>query len=77
MLNEIKCTLFIYEWRCYFHFTTPLLLLQWNEVSDQLNVAGQKPVVLNRTSTTNTTNPFGSTYCYGVQDMIFEVGLLA
>ena len=38
----------------------------------------ERPVVLNRASSTNTTNPFGSTFCYGVQDIIFEVfyGLL-
>jgi len=30
-------------------------------------------VVLNRASSTNTTNPFGSTFCYGYQDIIFEV----
>lgn len=32
-----------------------------------------KPVVLNRSSSTNTTNPFGSTFCYGYQNIIFEV----
>ena len=26
-----------------------------------------------RASSTNTTNPFGSTFCYGYQDIIFEV----
>ena len=26
-----------------------------------------------RSSSTNTTNPFGSTFCYGYQDIIFEV----
>jgi Uncharacterised protein family (UPF0183) len=30
-------------------------------------------VVLNRSSSTNTTNPFGSTFSYGYQDIIFEV----
>ena len=33
----------------------------------------ERPVVLNRASSTNTTNPFGSTFCYGYQDIIFEV----
>ena len=33
----------------------------------------ERPVVLNRASSTNTTNPFGSTFCYGIQDIIFEV----
>ncbi|GBP08839.1 UPF0183 protein CG7083 [Eumeta japonica] len=32
-----------------------------------------RPVVLNRASSTNATNPFGSTFCYGYQDIIFEV----
>ena len=30
-----------------------------------------KPLI--RASSTNTTNPFGSTFCYGYQDIIFEV----
>ena len=33
----------------------------------------QQPVILNRSASTNTSNPFGSTFCYGVQDLIFEV----
>ena len=28
---------------------------------------------ISRASSTNTTNPFGSTFCYGYQDIIFEV----
>uniref|UniRef100_H2YCQ7 Uncharacterized protein n=1 Tax=Ciona savignyi TaxID=51511 RepID=H2YCQ7_CIOSA len=42
-----------------------------NSLQDQLVIG--EPVVLNRASSTNTTNPFGSTFCYGVQNMIFEV----
>ena len=29
--------------------------------------------MLNRASSTNNANPFGSTFCYGYQDIIFEV----
>ncbi|KAH9629107.1 hypothetical protein HF086_008556, partial [Spodoptera exigua] len=45
---------------------------KWEVVSRALRVA-ERPVVLNRASSTNTTNPFGSTFCYGYQDIIFEV----
>ncbi|CAG5055357.1 unnamed protein product [Parnassius apollo] len=45
---------------------------KWETVSRALRVC-ERPVVLNRASSTNTTNPFGSTFCYGYQDMIFEV----
>ena len=30
-----------------------------------------------RASSTNTTNPFGSTFCYGYQDIIFEASVHA
>ncbi|CDW51790.1 UPF0183 domain containing protein [Trichuris trichiura] len=33
----------------------------------------QQPVVLNRCSSNNDSNPFGSTFCFGLQDVIFEV----
>ncbi|CAH1269241.1 C16orf70 [Branchiostoma lanceolatum] len=46
---------------------------KWDSVQDFLYKPVEKPVVLNRASTTNTTNPFGSTFCYGCQHMIFEV----
>jgi len=46
---------------------------KWSEIQGLLLRPDRKPVVLNRASSTNTTNPFGSTFCYGVQDMIFEV----
>ncbi|XP_073962594.1 PHAF1 protein CG7083-like [Choristoneura fumiferana] len=45
---------------------------KWESVSRALRVC-ERPVVLNRASSTNTTNPFGSTFCYGYQDIIFEV----
>lgn len=45
---------------------------KWKEMCHLVKKA-DKPVVLNRASSTNTTNPFGSTFCYPFQDMIFEV----
>jgi len=45
---------------------------RWEGVAGQL-APSERPVVLNRASSTNTTNPFGSTFCYGYQDIIFEV----
>merc|ERR1712088_85080 len=45
---------------------------RWDQISEKLKPS-DKPVVLNRASPTNTTNPFGSTFCYGYQDIIFEV----
>jgi len=47
-------------------------LSKWESVSSLLDGC-ERPVVLNRASSTNTTNPFGSTFCYGYQDIIFEV----
>lgn len=32
-----------------------------------------RPVVLHRSSSTNCSNLFGSTFCYGYQDIIFEI----
>ena len=45
---------------------------RWDQISEKLKPS-EKPVVLNRASSTNTTNPFGSTFCYGYEDIIFEV----
>lgn len=45
---------------------------RWDDLCKQL-IPSERPVVLNRASSTNTTNPFGSTFCYGYQDIIFEV----
>ena len=45
---------------------------RWDEIAEKLKPS-ERPVVLNRSSSTNTTNPFGSTFCYGYQDIIFEV----
>ncbi|XP_033755111.1 UPF0183 protein C16orf70 homolog isoform X1 [Pecten maximus] len=46
---------------------------KWDTVQDYLVRPDQRPVILNRSSSTNTSNPFGSTFCFGVQDMIYEV----
>lgn len=46
---------------------------KWSDVQIFLTRPTDKPVVLNRSSSTNSSNPFGSTYCYGYQNMIFEV----
>lgn len=45
---------------------------RWDDLCKELTPS-ERPVVLNRASSTNTTNPFGSTFCYGYQDVIFEV----
>jgi hypothetical protein len=45
---------------------------RWDEVCEKLQPSS-RPIVLHRSSSTNTTNPFGSTFCYGVEDIIFEV----
>lgn len=44
---------------------------KWDEISAV--VPSARPVVLHRASSTNTANPFGATFCYGYQDIIFEV----
>lgn len=54
-------------------FTLFCMPLQWSEVQSYLTRPTDKPVVLNRSSSTNSSNPFGSTYCYGYQNVIFEV----
>ncbi|KAK3086507.1 hypothetical protein FSP39_019366, partial [Pinctada imbricata] len=46
---------------------------KWDSVQKYLVKPEQRPVILNRSSSTNTSNPFGSTFCFGVQDLIFEV----
>ncbi|XP_055374330.1 PHAF1 protein CG7083 [Condylostylus longicornis] len=45
---------------------------KWDTISTRLTPS-ERPVVLHRASSTNTANPFGSTFCYGYQDIIFEV----
>eukprot|EP00105_Crassostrea_gigas_P045727 XP_019929875.1 PREDICTED: UPF0183 protein C16orf70 homolog [Crassostrea gigas] len=46
---------------------------KWDAIQDYLIKPEQQPVILNRSSSINTSNPFGSTFCFGVQDLIFEV----
>nr|CAG4651856.1 EOG090X06XP [Triops cancriformis] len=45
---------------------------RWDSIVEKLNPS-ESPIVLKRASSTNTVNPFGSTLCYGYQDIIFEV----
>ncbi|XP_069496147.1 phagosome assembly factor 1 isoform X2 [Ambystoma mexicanum] len=46
---------------------------KWDSIQDLLGHPMEKPVVLHRSSSPNNTNPFGSTFCFGLQRMIFEV----
>uniref|UniRef100_A0A3B4CI51 Uncharacterized protein n=1 Tax=Pygocentrus nattereri TaxID=42514 RepID=A0A3B4CI51_PYGNA len=47
--------------------------IQWDQIQELLGHPMEKPVVLHRSSSANNTNPFGSTFCFGLQRMIFEV----
>ncbi|XP_023016363.2 PHAF1 protein CG7083 isoform X1 [Leptinotarsa decemlineata] len=62
--------------RCEFELclddTTITAFSRWDDVCKKLTPR-ESPVVLNRASSTNTTNPFGSTLCYGYQDIVFEI----
>lgn len=54
---------------------TPLTVTAFStyeDIFDKVKPSGS-PIVINRASSTNTTNPFGSTFCYGYQDIIFEI----
>ncbi|XP_006530951.1 phagosome assembly factor 1 isoform X2 [Mus musculus] len=46
---------------------------KWDSIQELLGHPVEKPVVLHRSSSPNNTNPFGSTFCFGLQRMIFEV----
>uniref|UniRef100_A0A674MWQ6 Phagosome assembly factor 1 n=1 Tax=Takifugu rubripes TaxID=31033 RepID=A0A674MWQ6_TAKRU len=46
---------------------------KWDQFQELLGHPMEKPVVLHRSSSANNTNPFGSTFCFGLQRMIFEV----
>ncbi|CAG5958496.1 unnamed protein product, partial [Menidia menidia] len=46
---------------------------KWDQVQELLGHPVEKPVVLHRSSSANNTNPFGSTFCFGLQRTIFEV----
>lgn len=48
---------------------------KWDSISSRLDPS-DRPVVLHRASSTNCSNLFGSTFCYGYQDIIFEVSFL-
>lgn len=45
---------------------------KWDAISAKLDPS-ESPIVLHRSSSTNCSNIFGSTFCYGYQDIIFEV----
>uniref|UniRef100_A0A8C5H2G6 Uncharacterized protein n=1 Tax=Gouania willdenowi TaxID=441366 RepID=A0A8C5H2G6_GOUWI len=49
----------------------------WDQIQELLGHPMEKPVVLHRSSSANNTNPFGSTFCFGLQKMIFEVSTRA
>ncbi|KAM6945897.1 phagosome assembly factor 1 [Aplochiton taeniatus] len=46
---------------------------KWDQIQELLGHPLEKPVVLHRSSSANNTNPFGSTFCFGLHRMIFEV----
>jgi len=46
---------------------------KWDKVEEIIGEHYSKPVVLNRRSSTNATNPFGPTFCYGFNSVIVEV----
>ncbi|XP_007517810.1 phagosome assembly factor 1 isoform X1 [Erinaceus europaeus] len=46
---------------------------KWDNIQELLGHPVEKPVVLHRSSSPNNTNPFGSTFCFGLQRMIFEI----
>lgn len=49
---------------------------EWN-IFDQTFVRWDQMCVFDRSSSANNTNPFGSTFCFGLQRMIFEVRRLS
>uniref|UniRef100_A0A671VGW3 Phagosome assembly factor 1 n=1 Tax=Sparus aurata TaxID=8175 RepID=A0A671VGW3_SPAAU len=56
-----------------FDSTSHLVKKFWDQIQELLGHPMEKPVVLHRSSSANNTNPFGSTFCFGLQRMIFEV----
>uniref|UniRef100_A0A8B9KSD7 Uncharacterized protein n=1 Tax=Astyanax mexicanus TaxID=7994 RepID=A0A8B9KSD7_ASTMX len=56
-----------------FDSVTHLVKKFWDQIQELLGHPMEKPVVLHRSSSANNTNPFGSTFCFGLQRMIFEV----
>ena len=52
---------------------TFILFSQWSAIQEIFD-NHHSPAILHRSSSTNTTNPFGPTFCHLVNDdMIFEV----
>lgn len=45
---------------------------KWQEIKEFLNIKTQ-PAILHRSSSTNSINPFGPTFCYLYEDIIFEI----
>uniref|UniRef100_A0A673JMR2 UPF0183 protein C16orf70 homolog n=1 Tax=Sinocyclocheilus rhinocerous TaxID=307959 RepID=A0A673JMR2_9TELE len=63
---DFKIPLIIKKGQCCLYHT-------WDQIQELLGHPMEKPVVLHRSSSANNTNPFGSTFCFGLQRMIFEV----
>ncbi|KAK1784735.1 hypothetical protein P4O66_003284 [Electrophorus voltai] len=59
--------------KCNDYFFNYFTLGVWDQIQELLGHPMEKPVVLHRSSSANNTNPFGSTFCFGFQRMIFEV----
>ncbi|TKS73764.1 UPF0183 protein C16orf70 -like protein [Collichthys lucidus] len=59
--------------KCNDYFFNYFTLGVWDQIQELLGHPVEKPVVLHRSSSANNTNPFGSTFCFGLQRMIFEV----
>uniref|UniRef100_A0A8C5H548 Uncharacterized protein n=1 Tax=Gouania willdenowi TaxID=441366 RepID=A0A8C5H548_GOUWI len=69
-----------YNFNIYYRcdFRIPIVIkkgetFNWDQIQELLGHPMEKPVVLHRSSSANNTNPFGSTFCFGLQKMIFEV----
>ena len=77
------CDFNIYH-RCYFELNLSssfggrpasvavTAVTKWDTLSESVR-ASTKPVVLHRANSSSAGNPFGSTFCYGYQNVIFEV----
>jgi len=65
-------------YRCHFNIQLPKSNIcitpstRWIDVEKKLGRM-VSPIHLNRLPSLNNTNPFGSTYCFGLYNMIFEV----
>ena len=49
-----------------------LLSFKWEKIQEYLNIK-TPPAILHRSSSTNSVNPFGPTFCYLYEDIIFEI----